>query len=139
ATEEPSCGHLCGHCGIGRYSDPRKSLIGLVGAGRFERPTPCAQRVGMAFNGSIPCGLVFMLKTTLRIFFLVRSNLKALKAMGFWHSFDTVRWVIPSVEAKCDCHRAKTSIRTTDLQVPNQTAFPIFLITRRIFSQEVSF
>jgi hypothetical protein len=31
----------------------RISLILLVGAGRFERPTPCAQGIGVASNGSI--------------------------------------------------------------------------------------
>ena len=38
----PRCGRSCGQEGVASACHPIK-LISLVGAGRFERPTPCAQ------------------------------------------------------------------------------------------------
>jgi len=63
----------------------------MVGAGRFERPTPCAQGIGVVSKGSIRCGPFFMFTTTWGICFSLRSKPKAVKGMGFWHSSDTVR------------------------------------------------
>jgi hypothetical protein len=55
----------------------------MVGAGRFERPTPCAQGRGVASKGSIRYGPFFMFTTTWGICFSLRSKPKAVKGMGF--------------------------------------------------------
>ena len=39
----PPCGHSCGHIALAPFGHRSKLLVSLVGAGRFERPTPCAQ------------------------------------------------------------------------------------------------
>jgi hypothetical protein len=67
----------------GRDSPVCKPLILLVGAGRFERPAPCAQGSRVASKGSIRCGLFLMFTTTWGICFSLRSKPKAVKGMGF--------------------------------------------------------
>jgi hypothetical protein len=59
------------------------TLTSMVGAGRFERPTPCAQGRSMVSKGSIRCGPFFMFTTTWGICFSLRSKPKAVKGIGF--------------------------------------------------------
>lgn len=55
---EPSrgpCGRSCGPVALNAAQIAPKSMIQLVGAGRFERPTPCAQ------GSRIPCDEILRL------------------------------------------------------------------------------
>jgi hypothetical protein len=61
----------------------RKILNSLVGAGRFERPTPCAQGSRVASKGSINFDPFFMFTTTWGICFSLRSKPKTYQEMGF--------------------------------------------------------
>ena len=61
----------------------------MVGAGRFERPTPCAQGRSVVSKGSIRYGPFFMFTITSGICFSLRSKTKAVKEWvlaQFWHS-----------------------------------------------------
>ena len=58
-------------------------MILLVGAGRFERPTPCAQGRSVVSKGSLLCGPFFMFTTTWGICFSLRGKPKAVNGMGF--------------------------------------------------------
>jgi hypothetical protein len=66
------------------------NYLRMVGAGRFELPTPCAQGIGMASKESIHLDPFFMFTTTWGICFSLRSKPKAFQGDGFWHSSDTM-------------------------------------------------
>ena len=55
----------------------------LVGAGRFERPPPCAQGSRPASKGSIRYNPLLMFTTAWGICFSLKSKPKAVKEMGF--------------------------------------------------------
>jgi hypothetical protein len=82
-------------CAFWSHLNTCKLLILLVGAGRFERPTPCAQGRSVSSKGSIRYGPFFMFTTTWGICFSLRSKPKTYQEMEFWHSFGTVVQIDP--------------------------------------------
>jgi hypothetical protein len=62
------CGHSCGPSTLNVVEVTHKSLILLVGAGRFERPTPCAQgRCATRLRYAPTCGALLILNHFLNL------------------------------------------------------------------------